>query len=58
MTVLKYGSEARALRKMEEECLHVFQRNCLRIALGNQLTDPISNSKLYKNVIQFLFIGL
>ena len=48
MTVVKYGSEARALRKADEDLLDVFQINCLRIVLGTQLTDRISNSRLYE----------
>jgi len=36
MTVVKYGSEAWALRKEDENLLDVFQRNCLRIVLGTQ----------------------
>jgi len=41
MTVVKYGSEAWALQKADENLLDVFQRNCLRIVLGTQLTDRI-----------------
>ena len=48
MTVVKYGSEAWALRKEDENLLDVSQRNCLRIFLGTWLTDPISNSTLYE----------
>ena len=48
MTVVKYGSEARVLRKADEDPLDVFQRNCLRIVLGTRLTDPISNSRRYE----------
>ena len=48
MTVVKYGSEAWALRKADENLLDVFQRNCLRIVLGTRLTDRISNSRLYE----------
>ena len=48
MTVVKYGFEAWALRKAEENLLGVFQRNCLRIVLGTRLTDRISNSMLYE----------
>ena len=47
MTVVKYGSEAWALRKADENLLDL-QRNCLRIVLGTRLTDYISNSRLYK----------
>ena len=48
MTVVKYGSEAWALRKVDENLLDAFQRNCLRIVLGTRLTDRISNSTLCK----------
>ena len=48
MTVVKYSSEAWALRKADENLLDVFQRNCLRIVLGTWLTDRISNSRLYR----------
>ena len=48
MTVVEYGSEAWALRKVDESLLDVFQRNCLHIVLGTLLTDRISNSKLYQ----------
>ena len=48
MTVVKYGSEAWALRKADENLLYVFQRNCLRIVLGTRLIDRISNSSLYE----------
>ena len=48
MTVVKYGSEAWALQKADENLLDLFQRNCLRIVLGTQLTDCISNSRLYE----------
>jgi len=48
MTVAKYGSEACSLRKADEDLLNVFQRNFLRIVLGTQLNDHISNSRLYK----------
>ena len=43
MTAVKYSSEAWALRKADEDLLDV-----LRIVLCTQLTDRISNSKLYK----------
>ena len=49
ITVVKYGSEAWALRKADENLLDVFQRNCLQIVPGTRLTDRISNSRLYKN---------
>ena len=48
MTVVKYGSEAWALRKTDEDLLDVFHRNCLRIVLGTQQIDLISNSRLYE----------
>ena len=48
MTVVKYGSEAWALRKADEDLLDVFLRNCPRIVLGTRLTDRISNSRLYE----------
>ena len=48
MTVVKYSTEAWALRKADENVLDVFQRNCLRIVLGSLLTDRISNSRLYE----------
>ena len=48
MTVVKYGSETRALQKVDEDLLDVFQRNCLRIVLGTRLTNRISNSRLYE----------
>ena len=48
MTVVKYGSEAWALRKADDNLLEVFQRNCLRMVLGTRLTDRISNSRLYE----------
>ena len=48
MIVVKYGSEAWALQKADENLLNVFQRNCLQIVLGTRLTDRISNSRLYE----------
>ena len=48
ITVIKYGSEAWALRKVVENLLYVFQRNCLRILLGTRQTDRILNSGLYE----------
>ena len=48
MTVVKYGPEAWALRKADENLQDVSQRNCLRIVLGTRLTDRISNSRLYE----------
>ena len=41
-------AEAWALRKVDEDLLDIFQRNCLWIILGTRLTDHISNSKLYE----------
>ena len=48
MTVVKYGSEAWALEKADENLLDVFQRNCLWIVWGTWLTDHVLNSRLYK----------
>ena len=48
MTVVKYGSEALAVRKEEGNLVDVFQRNCLWIVLGTRLTDHILNSRLYE----------
>jgi hypothetical protein len=48
MTVVKYGSEAWALRKADEDLLYGVQRNGLRIVLGTRLTDRISNNRLYE----------
>ena len=48
MTIVKYGSEAWALRKADEDLLDAFQRKCLRIVLGTWLTDRISNIRLYE----------
>jgi len=48
MTVARYGSEAWALQKVDEDFLEVFQRNCLRIVQGTRLTARISNSRLYE----------
>jgi len=47
MKVVKYGSEERALQKADEDLLDVFQRNCLRIVLGQESIDQ--ESKLTKN---------
>ena len=58
MTVVKYGSEAWALRKADEDLLYVFQRNYLRIVLGIRLTDRISNSRLYEKCGSIRFPGL
>ena len=38
MTAVKYGSEAWALRKADEDLLYVFKRNCSLIVLGTRLT--------------------
>ena len=46
LTVVKFGSEAWALRKADEHWLDVCQRNFIRIFLGSRLTDYISNSRL------------
>ena len=46
MTVVKYGSEAWALRKANKDLLDVFQRNCLRNVLSTRLTARISKSRL------------
>ena len=48
MTVVKYDFEAWALRKVYEYLKDVFQRNCLRIVLGNRPTNCISNNRLYE----------
>jgi hypothetical protein len=48
MTVVKYDSEAWALRKTEEDLLDVSQKFCLRIVLGTRLNDRISNRRLHK----------
>ena len=48
MTVIKYGLEAWAHPKADEDLLDVFPRDCLRIVLGIRLTDRISKSKLYE----------
>jgi hypothetical protein len=47
MTVFKYSSEAWAFRKVDEDLLDFFQRNCLRTVLDTWLTDGVSNSRLY-----------
>ena len=47
-TVVKYGSEAWALQKADENLLDVSQRNCLRIVLDIRLTYRILNSRLYE----------
>ena len=43
ITVIKYGSEAWALRKVDENLLDFFQRNTLLIVIGTRLTDRISD---------------
>ena len=48
MTVVKFGSEAWAVQKADENLLDVFQRNCLQTVLGTRLTASISNSRFYK----------
>ena len=58
MTVVKYAFEACLLQKADEDLLVVFQRYRLRIVLGTQLTDRISNSRLYENLVQSRFLGL
>jgi len=47
MTVVKYGSEVRALRKMKEDLLDLFQKYYLWIILVTWLSDHISNTNLY-----------
>jgi len=42
------------LRETEEDLLYVFQRNCLRIALGTRLIYHLSNSKLYEKFVSIL----
>ena len=46
--MVKYGSEAWALQKADENFIDVFQRHCLQIVLGTRLTGHISYSKLYE----------
>ena len=58
ITVVEYDSEAWVLQKADENLLDVFQINCLRIVLGTRLTDNISNSSMYEDVVQSLFIEL
>ena len=48
MIVVKYISEAWALRKADANLLDVFQKNCLRIVLGTRLTCRILNSRFYE----------
>ena len=48
MRVVKYGSEAWALRKADDDLLDVFQRHCQQIVLGTRLTDRISKSRFYE----------
>ena len=48
MTVVKYGSEAWALRKADKNLLDVFQKDCTRVVIDTRLTDRISNSRLYE----------
>ena len=47
-TVVKYGSKVGVPRKVDEDLLDVFQRNCLRIVMGTRVTERISNSRLYE----------
>ena len=54
-TTVKHGSEAWVLQKADEDLLDVFPRNCLRIFLGTQMTDRISNSRLYEKCGSFPF---
>jgi len=58
MTVVKYGSEAWALRKVDEDLLDVFQRNCLRTILCTWLTNHISTVGCTESVVQFQILGL
>jgi len=51
MTVVKHGSETWALQKADKGLLDIFQSNCPRIVLGSRLTNRISNTGLYKNVV-------
>ena len=53
--MVKYGAEAWAIQEADEDMLDVFQRHCLRIALGTPLTDRISNNRLYKKCGSILF---
>ena len=48
MTVVKLGSEAWALQKVDENLLDFFRRNCLWFVLVTWLTGCISNSRLNK----------
>jgi hypothetical protein len=48
MTVVKYGFEAWAFRKADEDLLDVFQRKYLRSVLRTRPTDRISNSRLHE----------
>ena len=48
MTVVKYGSEAWALRKADKNRLDVFQKDCTQVVIDTRLTDRISNSRLYE----------
>jgi len=48
MTVVKYYFEAWKLRRIDEDLLDVFQKNCQRIVVGTRLTDRISNNRLHK----------
>ena len=55
--MVKYGFEAWALQKADENVLDVFQRNCLWIVLGTRLADRISNSRLYEKCASILLSG-
>ena len=46
MAMVNYGSEAWKLQKANEDLLYAFQRNCLQVVLGNQVTDRFLNRKL------------
>ena len=46
--MVKYGSEAWALQKANEDLLEVFLRNHLQIILSTRLTGRISNSRLHE----------
>ena len=46
MAAVELYFEAKKLRKIDEDLLDVFQRNCLRIVFGNWLTGGVTNSKM------------
>ena len=58
MTVVKYGSEAWALRKTDENLLDVFQGNCPRIFLVPGRLTIFQTVGCTKNVVQSRFLGL